>query len=71
MQERSKLVILFYILTITNCSSHIAVYLDLDIETESQSPYIYDDSEDVFGYFEFIGSCSFLALGWLVTAIMY
>ena len=72
MQERSKLIFLFYGLVFVICTLHIAVYLNLVIRAEEENPYIYPEQGfDPFNLLEWLASCSMLALGWLITAIMY
>ena len=79
MEERSWLIINFYILVFLQCSSHIIAISILAIEPD-RNPSFYDvdfvkgteKSIEALNYaMEMLGSCGMLVLGWLVVVTMY
>ena len=72
MQERSFLILGFYALVFILCSSHIVSLTMMSINPYTD-PFIYDNEGEVtvVSFSEWLGSCSMLMLGWLVTATMF
>ena len=71
MQEKSKLIIMFYILVFITSISHIILFIHLVIVPYGD-PFIYaEQGIELYEFMELIGSTSMLALGWLITATMY
>ena len=71
MKERSALILSFYALVLVLCSSHIIMCVYMSIYP-AQDPFIYSSPGITIPEFtEWLGSCSILALGWLVTATMF
>ena len=71
MKERRNLIVFFYILVCLQCFCHIILYVYLNVDPDLD-PFIYDNEGFTFYEFaELVGSCSMLALGWLVTATMF
>ena len=71
MQEKSTLIVMFYILATVTSISHIILYVHLVI-VPNADPFIYAEKGiELYEFMELIGSTTMLALGWLVTATMY
>ena len=71
MQEKSKLIVMFYILVTITSVSHMILYVHLVI-VPNADPFIYAEKGiELYEFMELIGSTSMLALGWLVTATMF
>lgn len=67
----STLVILFYVLAGIVAVSHVLMYLILTINQEG-SPFLFDGGTfSATELFEFIGSNTMIAIGWLVATTMF
>ena len=73
MKERSKLIMLFYGLIIISNVCYITIYIHLNIAPSKTDPFQLrvNGNMGVYDLLEMIGSLGMLALGWLVTAIMF
>ena len=71
LNDRSVLVLLFYAGVLVTGLSHLILYLELSID-DKINPFIYDTKGLQLGEFsESIGSCTMLAINWLICVTMY
>ena len=70
-QEKSMLIILFYVLVGISMTTQMLVMCDLAL-SPNESPFLYDEKGlNFFDFIETVGSSATLGLGWLVAATMY